>query len=180
MADPHAANQLLPLLYDELRRLAAQQMAREEARPHLATYRVGSRSLPAFGRRHRIAPLQNPEPVFRRSRPLPCVISSFDNARRKARDKRGGDWARVPLLDHADPHQHEAEQLLALDEALLRLAATDTPGRRVLVQLHTFGGLSVEEAGHQQIGLSRAAAYRQWAWARAWLRCEVGENSEKS
>src|SRR5262249_8382419 len=100
------------------------------------------------------------------------------NARRRGRDKRGGDWHQVPLADQADPRQREAEQLLALDEALTRLAATDAQAAE-LVQLHTFGGLSVEEAG-EPLGLSRHAAYRQWAFARAWLRCEVGDDSEKS
>jgi len=102
----------------------------------------------------------------------------IDNARRKRRDKRGGDRQRVELPDQADPRQQEAERLLALDEALTRLTATD-PQAAELVQLHTFGGLSVEEAG-EHLGLSRAASYRQWAFARAWLRCEMGENSEKN
>jgi RNA polymerase sigma factor (TIGR02999 family) len=175
--DPHATNQLLPLLYDELRRLAAQQMANEKpghtlqptALVHEAYLRLLGGSEPA-GYRTRSQ--------FFAAAALAMRHILIDNARRKARDKRGGAWARVPLLDHAAPPQHEAEHLLALDEALLRLAATD-PQAAELVQLHTFGGLSVEEAG-QQLGLSRAAAYRQWAWARAWLRCEVGENSEKS
>src|SRR5947207_7078227 len=97
----------------------------------------------------------------------------IDNARRRGRDKRGGDWTQVPLTDQADPRQREAEQLLALDDALTRLAAAD-PQAAELVQLHTFGGLSVEEAG-EQLGLSRAAAYRQWTFARAWLRHELGD-----
>jgi RNA polymerase sigma factor (TIGR02999 family) len=102
----------------------------------------------------------------------------IDNARRRNRDKRGGDWTQVPLIDQPDPRQREDEQLLALDEALIRLAATDSQAAE-LVQLHTFGSLSVEEAG-AHLGLSRAAAYRQWSFARAWLRCEIGDNSEKS
>src|SRR5262249_1525449 len=102
----------------------------------------------------------------------------IDNARRRGRDKHGGDRTQVALPDLADPRPHEDEQLLALDDALTRLAATD-PQAAELVQLHTFGGLSVEEAG-EHLGLSRAAAYRQWTFARAWLRCEMGDDSEKS
>jgi DNA-directed RNA polymerase specialized sigma24 family protein len=67
--------------------------------------------------------------------------------------------------------------VLALDEALTRLAAAD-PTAAELVQLHTFGGLSVDEAG-KHLGLSRATAYRQWAFARAWLRCEVADDGKR-
>jgi RNA polymerase sigma factor (TIGR02999 family) len=102
----------------------------------------------------------------------------IDNARRKKRDKHGGGRQRVELTDQADPRQQEADQLIALDEALTRLAAADAQAAE-LVQLHTFGGASVEEAG-KQLGLSRAAAYRQWAFARAWLRCEMSGNDRKS
>jgi RNA polymerase sigma factor (TIGR02999 family) len=102
----------------------------------------------------------------------------IDNARRKRRDRHGGDRQRVELDDHADPQQQEVERLLALDEALTRLAEAD-PVAAQLVQLHTFGGLSVEEAG-EHLGLSRAGAYRQWSFARAWLRCELAEHGEKS
>jgi len=77
-----------------------------------------------------------------------------------------------------DPAEREAEELLALDEALTRLAQHDSQAAE-LVQLHTFAGLSVEQAG-EQLGLSRASAYRQWAFARAWLRTELGEESPES
>jgi RNA polymerase sigma factor (TIGR02999 family) len=102
----------------------------------------------------------------------------IDHARRKKRDKRGGDRMRVDLGDVADRRSAEADRLLALDEALTRLAAAD-PQAAELVQLHTFGGLPVEQAG-QHLGLSRSAAYRQWAFARAWLRHELEENPEEN
>jgi RNA polymerase sigma factor (TIGR02999 family) len=110
------------------------------------------------------------------ARAMRCIL--IDKARRKHREKHGGRRKREPLDDQADPNQSEAANLLDLDEALTRLAARD-PQAAELVQLHTFGGLSVEEAG-EHLGLSRAAAYRQWAFARAWLRTEMDENSEKS
>jgi RNA polymerase sigma factor (TIGR02999 family) len=175
--DDHAAGQVLPLVYDELRRLAAHYLQGEKpgqtlqptALVHEAYLRLVGGSDPAryAGRGQ-----------FFAAAALAMRRILVDNARRKGRDKRGGGWAQVPLGDQADPRQCDAEQLLALDEALTRLAAAD-PQAAELVQLHTFGGLSVEEAG-EQLGLSRAAAYRQWAFARAWLRAEAGDDSEKS
>jgi RNA polymerase sigma factor (TIGR02999 family) len=97
----------------------------------------------------------------------------IENARRKRREKRGGDWNRVELADYTDPHQLESDQILALEEALTRLAKAD-PMAAELVQLHTFAGLSVEEAG-KHLGLSRTVAYEEWAFARAWLRKELSE-----
>jgi RNA polymerase sigma factor (TIGR02999 family) len=175
--DTQAADQLLPLVYEELRCLAASYLDREHAgqtlQPtalvHEAYLRlVGSDAAGQWqGRGHFVA-----------AAALAMRHILIDNARRKNRDKRGGDWARVEFADHADPRQEEAERLLALDDALTRLREAD-PQAAELVQLHTFGGLSVEEAG-KHLGLSRAAAYRQWAFARAWLRCELAEFDEKS
>ncbi len=175
--EAQAAAQLLPLVYEELRRLAAGYLDQERpgqtlqptALVHEAYLRLvgGEPDAPWQGRSHFVA-----------TAALAMRHILIDNARRKRRDKRGGDRARVELADHADPHQEEAERVLALDEALTRLASADAAAAE-LVQLHTFGGLSVEDAG-RHLGLSRAAAYRQWAFARAWLRCELAEKNEKS
>lgn len=175
--EAHAADQLLPLVYDELRRLAASYLAEERpgqtlqatALVHEAFLRlVGSDDDPRWqGRRHFLA-----------TAALAMRRILIENARRKKRDKRGGEWNRVELADHADPLQCEADQILALDEALIRLAQAD-PNAAELVQLHTFGGLSVEEAG-KLLGLSRTVAYEEWAFARAWLRKELGEMDEKN
>jgi RNA polymerase sigma factor (TIGR02999 family) len=169
-----AAEQLLPLVYEELRRLAACYLDQEHpgqtlqptALVHEAFLRLVGGDVDAKwqGRSHFLA-----------TAALAMRRILIDNARRKKREKRGGDRQRVELVDHADPRQQEADRLLALDEALTRLAQAD-PQAAELVQLHTFGGLSVEEAG-QQLGLSRTTAYRQWAFARAWLRFELGEES---
>lgn len=168
--ETQAAEQLWPLVYEELRRLAAAYMDRENpgqtlqptALVHEAFLRLVGGEVDAKwqGRAHFLA-----------TAALAMRHILIDNARRKGRDKRGGEGQRVPLAEQADPRQREADELLALDEALTRLAASD-PQAAELVQLHTFGGLSVEEAG-KHLGLSRAAAYRQWAFARAWLRSEV-------
>jgi RNA polymerase sigma factor (TIGR02999 family) len=172
-----AADRLMPLVYDELRRLAARML--DDERPgqtlqptalvHDAFVRLVGKDVDAkwHGRSH-----------FAAAAALAMRRILVDNARRKRRAKRGGDRERVELADVPDPGHAEAERILALDEALTRLAAEDAEAAEI-VQLHTFGGLSIEEAG-TRLGLSRAAAYRQWAFARAWLRSELGEFDEKS
>jgi RNA polymerase sigma factor (TIGR02999 family) len=182
--DAHAAEQLLPLVYEELRRLAASYLDHEKPGQTLQpTALVHEAYLRLVASPQREQGETSPEceqgqehwqgrAHFFATAALAMRHILIDNARRKRRDKRGGDLQRVELADHADPRQEEADRLLALDEALTRLAAADATAAE-LVQLHTFGGLSVEEAG-QHLGLSRAAAYRQWAFARAWLRCELG------
>jgi RNA polymerase sigma factor (TIGR02999 family) len=172
-----AADRLMPLVYDELRRLAARlldderpgQTLQPTALVHDAFVRLVGKDVDAQwqGRSH-----------FAAAAALAMRRILVDNARRKRRAKRGGDRERVELADVADPRQAEDERLLALDAALTRLAAEDAEAAEI-VQLHTFGGLSVEEAG-TQLGLSRAAAYRQWAFARAWLRSELADFDEKS
>ncbi len=170
--EPQAADRLLPLVYDELRRLAAGYLDREQpgqtlqptALVHEAYLRLVDKDDAARwqGRTHFLA-----------TAALAMRRILVDNARRKRREKRGGDRQRVELTDQPDPRQGEADRLLALDDALTRLAAAD-PLAAEIVQLHTFGGLAIEEAG-KQLGLSRASAYREWAFARAWLRCELGD-----
>jgi RNA polymerase sigma factor (TIGR02999 family) len=169
--EPQAADRLLPVVYEELRRLASGYLKREQpghtlqptALVHEAYLRLVGAEEPEWrDRNHFIA-----------TAALAMRHILIDNARQKRREKRGGDRKRVELEDHADPRLEEADRVLALDEALTRLAAADSVAAE-LVQLHTFGGLSVTEAG-EHLGLSRAAAYREWAFARAWLRCELGE-----
>jgi RNA polymerase sigma factor (TIGR02999 family) len=170
--EPQAADRLLPLVYDELRKLAAGYLDGERpgqtlqptALVHEAYVRlVGNDDAARWqDRSHFVA-----------AAALAMRHILIDNARRKRRDKHGGDRQRVELSEQTDPRLGEADRLLALDEALTRLAAAD-PVAADLVQLHTFGGLSIEEAG-KQLALSRASAYREWAFARAWLRCELGD-----
>lgn len=169
-----AGERLLPLVYDELRQLAAGYLADERpgqtlqptALVHEAFVRLAGPAGDAKwqGRAH-----------FYAAAALAMRRILIDNARRKRRERHGGDRKRVDLPEVADPRFDEADDVLALDEALTRFAGED-PQAAELVQLHTFGGLSVEDAG-AQLGLSRAAAYRQWAFARAWLRSELGDKS---
>jgi RNA polymerase sigma factor (TIGR02999 family) len=161
----------LPLVYAELRQLAAARMAAERsdhtldatALVHEVYLRlVGPGKPRAFqGRGHFFAAAAE---AMRR------IL--VDSARRHLRDKRGGSWRRVELSDVLPAQPAEAEELLALDEALTKLASQD-PEAAGLVQLRYFAGLTVEEAA-DALGISRAGAYRHWAFARAWLLQQLG------
>ena len=162
--DPHAAQQLLPLVYEELRKLAAARMAAEgpgqtlqpTALVHEAYLRlVGDQQFD--GREHFFAAAAE---AMRR------IL--VNHARDRKRLKRGGGRVRLELLDQADSLAEDPDLILSLDELLTRLGEEDATAARV-AHLHLFGGLSVEEAG-EAVGVSRAVAYRNWKYARAWLR----------
>jgi RNA polymerase sigma factor (TIGR02999 family) len=162
--DRHAAAALLPLVYDELRQLAAARLAAEgpgqtlqpTALVHEAYLRlVGDQRFD--GRGHFFAAAAE---AMRR------VL--VNHARDRKRLKRGGGRVRLELLDQADSLAEDPALVLSLDELLTRLGEEDTTAARV-AHLHLFGGLSVEEAG-AVLGVSRAVAYRNWKYARAWLR----------
>ena len=162
--DPGAAAKLLPLVYDELRRLAAGHVAHEgpghtldaTALVHEAYLRlVGDQRFD--GRGHFFAAAAE---AMRR------VL--VEHARARGRQKRGGDRVRLELLDRARSLAEDPDLLLSLDELLDRLGEED-PLAAGVAHLHLFGGLSVEEAG-DVLGLSRPVAYRNWKYARIWLR----------
>ena len=164
--DPSAAEQLLPLVYDELRKLAAQRLAHENpghtleptALVHEAYVRLlGTAAVRYNDRRHFFA---SAAAAMRR------IL--IDNARRKAARKRDGG-RRQPLGDVAAPEQDD--ELLALDEALNRLAVLD-PIKAQLVELRYFAGLTGEQAA-EVLGVSATTVDRYWAFARAWLQTEV-------
>ncbi len=168
--DPRPARELLPLVYDELRRLAAQRLAREApgqtlqatALVHEAYLRLvgGNPDRPWDGRGHFFAAAAE---AMRR------IL--VENARRRGRLKRGGNHTRVNL-DDAEPATPETDDdLLALDEALGRLAEKDRV-KAELVQLRVFAGLTLAEAA-EVLGLSTSTADRYWAYSRAWLRVEI-------
>jgi RNA polymerase sigma factor (TIGR02999 family) len=164
--DPHAAEQLLPLVYDELRRLAAQKLAREApgqtlqatALVHEAYLRLveGEQSLQWNCRGHFFAAAAQ---AMRR------IL--VENYRRKASLKRGGGLQRQDLAEAELAAPAVAEDLLALDEALTQLAQTDTAAAR-LVELRYFAGLTSQQAA-EVLGMSARTADRTWAYARAWL-----------
>jgi RNA polymerase sigma factor (TIGR02999 family) len=165
--DAQAAGQLLPLVYDELRALAAQRLARESpgqtlqatALVHEAYLRlVGGDDRPRWeGRGHFFAVAAE---AMRR------IL--IDNARRKRRHKRGGERNRVDLDADAVAAPQPADDLLDLDEALTRLAAAD-PTAAELVKLRYFVGLTLPEAA-EVLGIAPRSADRLWTYARAWLR----------
>ena len=162
--DRQAAADLLPLVYDELRKLAAAKMAAEApghtldatALVHEAYLRlVGDQQFD--GRSHFFAAAAE---AMRR------IL--VNHARDRKRLKRGGGRRRLELLDQVGSLAEDPDLVLSLDELLTRLGEEDAAAARV-AHLHLFGGLSVEEAG-AALGLSRAVAYRNWKYARAWLR----------
>jgi RNA polymerase sigma factor (TIGR02999 family) len=169
--DQSAAAQLLPLIYAELRRLAAVYLAREApghtlqptALVHEAYLRlVGTTDEQRWNSRGHF--FGAAAEAMRR-----ILVES---ARRKQRVKHGGELQRVEVDVTEVPVTPPPEELLALDDALARLAAEDAEAARI-ADLHFFAGLSIDEAA-EALGVSRATAYRQWAYARAWLRCELG------
>ena len=101
-----------------------------------------------------------------------------ESARRKARLKHGGERRRVLLDDYEQFDRLSPEEILDLDAAMDRLAGEDAEAAEI-VKLHFFAGVSIEEAGGA-LGISRAEAYRRWAYARAWLRCAMGESSRRA
>jgi RNA polymerase sigma factor (TIGR02999 family) len=168
--DPSAAEQLLPLVYEELRKLAAHIMAQEAPAQTLqATALVHEAYLRLVG------PGRGPHWDGRGHFFAACAEAMrrilVENARRKRAGKHGGGRRRVPL-EESHRVLESTDDLLALDDALGRLAGEDGVAAEI-VKLRVFSGLSVEEAG-DVLGLSRATAYRNWAYARAWLRCELG------
>src|SRR5271170_879269 len=164
------ARELLPLVYDELRRLAAQRLAHEAPGQTLqATALVHEAYL-------RLAGGDPDQPWDDRGHFFAAAAEAMrrilvDNARRRHRQKRGGDRGRVDL-DKAEPTAPETDlDLLALDDALERLAAND-PVKAQLVQLRVFAGLTNAQAA-EILGLSTSTTDRYWAYARAWLRVEI-------
>jgi RNA polymerase sigma factor (TIGR02999 family) len=164
--DPHAAEQLLPLVYDELRKLAAERMANE--RPG-QTFQATALVHEAYLRLVDTERIQhwNGRGHFFAAAAQAMRNILVDNARRKQREKHGGGRQRVALDEHMPTPPDNTDDLLALDEALLRLAAEDSEAARI-VQLRYYAGLSIDEAA-QALGISRAYAYQQWTFARAWL-----------
>src|SRR5262249_40486922 len=169
--DSHAAEQLLPLVYDELRRLAAQKLAQEKpGQTFDATALVHEAYLRLVTRGDASAPREqhwNSRAHFFAAAAQAMRNILVDNARRKRREKHGGGRLRVTLDEALPAPPNDADDLLTLDEALSRLAAEDPEAARI-VHLRYFAALSVEEAA-QELGISRAYDYRQWTFARAWL-----------
>jgi RNA polymerase sigma factor (TIGR02999 family) len=162
--DPHAAAQLLPLVYEDLRRLAAQKMAQEKPGQTLnPTALVHEAYLRLVGEQE----FDNRGHFFAAAAEAMRRIL-VERARHNGRLKRGGDRLRLELLDQAASIADDPDLILALEESLCRLEAEDADAAKI-ASLHLFGGLPIEEAA-EILGKSRATAYRDWKYARAWLR----------
>jgi RNA polymerase sigma factor (TIGR02999 family) len=173
--DSGAADKLLPLVYDELRKLAAQKLAQEKPGQTLqATALVHEAYL-------RLVDAQGAGAWNSRGHFFAAAAEAMrrllvNRARDKRRLKRGGDRARVELEDVAIADEAGAPDILALDEALEGLAREE-PACAELVKLRFFAGLTQEDAA-RALGVTRRTANRYWAFARAWLREALGEADE--
>jgi RNA polymerase sigma factor (TIGR02999 family) len=173
--DPHAADQLLPLVYEELRRLAAQKLAQEKPGQTLeATALVHEAYLRLVASGDASAPReQNWETRghFFAAAAEAMRRILIDRAREKRCEKRGGTRNRLDIDAIDVAIQATPDQLLAIDDALAKLTRADPAAAR-LVELRYFAGLTVEESG-KALGISTATAYRHWNYARAWLHSEL-------
>ena len=170
--DGRALDELLPAVYQELRQLAAQKLSREKpgqtlqatALVHEAYIRlVGSEAQNWSSRTHFFAAAAE---AMRR------IL--IENARRKHRQKRGVSQQKVDLDEALAAVDSSCEDVIALDEALTRLAEEE-PVIAELVKLHFFGGLTLEQAG-EVLGISRRTATRHWTFAKAWLYEQLAKN----
>jgi RNA polymerase sigma factor (TIGR02999 family) len=168
--DPRAAGLLLPLVYEELRKLAAHKMAHEAPGQTLqATALVHEAYL-------RLVGAELPAPWNSRGHFFAAAAEAMrrilvENARRKKRVKHGGDLERAEIELNSLPTRMSSDELVALDEALERLKKED-PTKAQLVTLRYFGGMTIEQAA-EVLGISRVTAHRYWTYARAWLHRQI-------
>jgi RNA polymerase sigma factor (TIGR02999 family) len=172
--DREAADQLLPLVYDELRKLARARMARlppgQTSQPtalvHEAYLRLlGKEDLQLEGRRHFF---------FAAARAMRDIL--VEQARRKAGPTRGGDRRRVELGEGAVTVEPPVDDVLALHEALTDLEKDD-PLKAEIVNLRFFAGMSVPETA-QVLGMSERTLHRHWRFIKAWLKSRLGDPAE--
>ncbi len=168
--DPHAAEQLLPLVYDELRKMAAEKMAQERPGQTLeATALVHEAYL-------RLVDVDEAQHFNSRGHFFAAAAEAMrrilvEHARRKKRVKHGGERRRVDLDEAQAVAEAPPDELLGLDEALTRLEQTDPVAARV-VKLRFFAGLTMPQAA-EALGLALRTAERNWTFARTWLHREL-------
>jgi RNA polymerase sigma factor (TIGR02999 family) len=175
--DPHAAEQLLPLVYEELRKLAAQKMAQEAPGQTLqATALVHEAYL-------RLVDVEKVQNWDSRGHFFAAAAESMrriliDNARGKQRLKRGGKRKRLNLESIDLASTAAPDELLVLDELIVQLGSEDAEASQI-VKLRYYAGLSIEEAD-QLMSISRSSAYEHWDYARALLRCALAYQDEQA
>ncbi len=171
--DPSAAEQLLPLVYEELRKLAAARLAQEKPGQTLqATALVHEAYLKLVGNGEREQSWDNRGHFFAAAAEAMRRIL-VDVARRKQAEIHGGGQVRFDLEDADLLSRASPDRIVALDDALAKLAVEDSAASD-LVKIRLFAGLSLEESA-AALGLSRASAYRHWTYARAWLCAELAD-----
>ena len=168
--DPHAAEQLLPLVYDELRKLAAQKLAQESPGQTLQATALVHEAYVRLVDAEKIRQWSSRAHFFAAAAEAMRRIL-IDNARRKKRPKHGGDRKRLDLEDVHSLVESPVDDLVSLDAALAKFAEED-PVKAKLVKLRFFAGLSMKDAD-DALGISRATADRYWAYAKVWLYCEL-------
>ena len=169
-----ALEDLMPLVYEDLRRVAAGYMRREAAGHALQTTALVHEAY--------VRLIDQKQVKWRNRAHFFGVAASMmrrilvDHARRRRAEKRGGDWERVTLAEHEVAAESASEiDVLALHESLERLAAFD-PQQERIVELRYFGGLTIEEAA-EVVGISPATVVREWTIAKAWLRADLSRRS---
>ena len=171
--DPSAAEQLLPLVYDELRKLATARLTHEKPDQTLqATALVHEAYL-------RLVDVEKAQHWDSRGHFFAAAAEAIrrilvENARKKARVRHGGGRKRIDLEQAISLVKEPGNGLLALDEALTRFAVLE-PAKAELIKLRYFGGFSIDEAA-DLLGISRTTAKRYWAYARAWLLAELNDS----
>ena len=168
--DKSALDNLMPLVHDELHRLARQHMRREQPGHLLQTSALVNEAYLRLVDASQVD-WQNRAHFFGIAARLMRRIL-VDDARRRHRDKRGGCAIPVPLDEAADLPQEQAANLVSLDDALKALAAID-PRQSEIIELRFFGGMSIEETA-EVLKVSPGTVARDWTFARAWLRKEMG------
>jgi RNA polymerase sigma factor (TIGR02999 family) len=168
--DGQAAEKLLPLVYDELRKLAAAKMAKEDPGQTLQSTALVHEAY------IRLVDTEKAQHWDSRGHFFSAAAEAMrrilvGNARRKQAFKRGGELRRADIDVVELPAQASTDKLIALDEALARMAKDD-PQKAELVKLRFFAGLTTNEAA-RALGISTATADRYWAYARAWLQQEI-------
>lgn len=180
--DPQAASRLLPLVYDELRRLAARQLAREAGgqtlQPTALVHEAYLRLVGPGREAGENAPHWDHRGHFFAAAAEAMRRILIDNARRKQRPKHGGGRRRVAGDIAAPRPEMPPEDLLALDEALDQLAQQE-PAKAELVKLRFFAGLTMPEVA-DILGISLATAERHWTYARTWLFARLQDTAEAS
>jgi RNA polymerase sigma factor (TIGR02999 family) len=173
---PPAAEQLLPLVYEALRELAAAKLAQEKPGQTLQATALVHEAYLRLSAGDRVQHWDSRGHFFAAAAEAMRRIL-IEQARGKKRQRHGGELRRVELLDQAAAVPADAEQILRLDEALTKLAGI-RPQAAQLVQLRFFGGLAVDEAA-PLLGMSPRTARRLWVFARAWLRRDMEAHAER-